>query len=518
MRFDKTRNASKNIVFGIILKVYHIIVPFLMRTAMIYLLGVQYVGLDGLFASILSVLNLAELGVGSAMIYSMYKPIAEDDSKTICALMRLYKIYYRIIGLIVLCGGLILCPYIPKLISGDVPDGLNVYVLYLLNLAATVLSYWLFAYKSCLLQAHQRSDVISKITLIAHTVRYLLQLVFLFAFKNYYYYLIVALVTQLLINIFTAVVADRLFPQYKAVGVLPKPVKDGINRKIKDLFTAKIGAVIVDSVDTIVISAFLGLSILGIYQNYFYIVTALTGIINIVMTSCMAGIGNSLVTENENKVFGDFKTFNFIISWIAGFCTAALLVLYQPFMNLWVGSENMFDFGAVICFSAYFCIKQFNTLLNVYKDAAGIWHKDRYRPLVTALSNLAMNLIMVQFWGIYGVLLSTIISMLFIGMPWIINNLFTELFSKNKMLEFLKQIFAYILVIVLLCGVSYLVCSFIDFGGILGIAIRLVLVAVIFNIVYLIIFFKSKEFKNVLKIANRLTRGKISLLNRMANN
>ena len=415
MRFDKTKNASKNIVFGIILKLYHIVVPFLMRTAMIYLLGVKYLGLDGLFASILSVLNLAELGVGSAMIYSMYKPIAEDDSKTICALMRLYKVYYRIIGTVVLVGGLILCPFIPKLISDDIPNGLNVYILYLLNLAATVLSYWLFAYKSCLLQAHQRSDLISKITLVAHTVRYVLQLAFLFVFKNYYYYLIVALVTQLLINILTAIVADKLFPKYRAVGVLPKPVKDGINRKIKDLFTAKIGAVVVDSVGTIVISAFLGLSILGIYQNYFYIVTALTGVINIVMTSCMAGIGNSIVTENKNKVFDDFKTFNLIIAWIAGFCTVELLVLYQPFMKLWVGTENMFDFNAVIYFSVYFCIKQFNTLLNVYKDAAGIWHKDRFRPLVTAMVNLALNLIMVQFWGIYGVLLATIISMLFVG-------------------------------------------------------------------------------------------------------
>lgn len=517
MRFDKTKNASKNIVFGVILKLYHIIVPFLMRTAMIYLLGVEYLGLDGLFSSVLAVLNLAELGIGSAMIYSMYKPIAEDDGETICALMRLYKVYYRIIGLIVLCGGLILCPFIPRLISGGVPDGLNVYVLYLLNLAATVLSYWLFAYKSCLLQAHQRSDLISKITLIAHTARYVLQFVFLFIFRNYYYYLIIALVTQLLINIFTALVADKLFPKYRAVGVLPKPVKDGINRKIKDLFTAKIGAVVVDSVGTIVISAFLGLSVLGIYQNYFYIVTALTGVINIVMTSCMAGIGNSIVTENKDKVFGDFKTFNLIISWIAGFCTTALLVMYQPFMKLWVGAENMFDFSAVICFSAYFCIKQFNTLLNVYKDAAGIWHKDRFRPLVTAMVNLALSLIIVQFWGIYGVLLATIISMLFVGMPWIVGNLFTELFAKKHLSEFLKQIFFYVIIIVLLCFASYGVCSFVTFDGIIGLAIRLIIVSVIFNVVYILIFFKTKEFKNVLKIANRLTRGKIGPLNKIAN-
>ena len=133
MKFNRTKNASRNIAAGLAQRLYQILVPFLMRTAMIYLLGVEYLGLDGLFTSILSVLNLAELGVGSAMVYSMYKPVAEDDTVTICALMRLYKIYYRIIGLVVLAGGLIICPFVPKLISGSVPAGINVYVLFLLN-------------------------------------------------------------------------------------------------------------------------------------------------------------------------------------------------------------------------------------------------------------------------------------------------------------------------------------------------------------------------------------------------
>ena len=191
MKFNRTKNASRNIFFGIMQRMYQIVVPFAMRTAMIYLLGVQYLGLDSLFASVLSVLNLAELGVGSAMVYSMYEPIVNDDKERICALMRMYKIYYRIIGLVVLVGGLILCPFVPKLISGNVPNGINIYILFLLNLAATVISYWLFAYKNCLLQAYQRSDVVSKIMLLVNTVRYVLQFLLLFIFHNYYYYLIV---------------------------------------------------------------------------------------------------------------------------------------------------------------------------------------------------------------------------------------------------------------------------------------------------------------------------------------
>ena len=202
-KIERTKNATRNIIFGVILKVYQIIVPFLMRTAMIYLMGVQYLGLNSLFTSILQVLNLAELGVGSAMIYSMYKPIAEDDSATICALMKLYKTYYTVIGFVIAIIGCILTPFIPKLISGDIPEGLNIYVLYLLNLGATVLSYWLYAYKNSILQAHQRVDVISKVTLVTTTIQYILQLLVLWLFKDYYLYVIVLLATQALTNIRT---------------------------------------------------------------------------------------------------------------------------------------------------------------------------------------------------------------------------------------------------------------------------------------------------------------------------
>ena len=175
-KIERTRNASRNIFFGIILKVYQILIPFMMRTAMIYLMGVQYLGLNSLFTSILQVLNLAELGVGSAMVYSMYKPIAEDDNITICALMKLYRLYYSVIGLIIAFFGMLLTPFIPKLISGNIPNNINIYFLYLLNLGATVLSYWLFAYKNSILQAYQRTDIVSKVTLVTNTIQYGLQI------------------------------------------------------------------------------------------------------------------------------------------------------------------------------------------------------------------------------------------------------------------------------------------------------------------------------------------------------
>ena len=192
MRIERTKNATRNIAVGMVLKIYQLFVPFIIRTVMIHMLGMEYLGLNSLFTSILQVLNLAELGVGSAMVFSMYKPIAEDDSATINDLMKLYQIYYRIIGAIILVVGVVLTPFIPKLIKSDIPQGMNIYILYFLNLVATVLSYWLFAYKNCLLTAHQRNDVISKVTIASNTVMYLGQILVLVLLKNYYVYLIIA--------------------------------------------------------------------------------------------------------------------------------------------------------------------------------------------------------------------------------------------------------------------------------------------------------------------------------------
>lgn len=511
-RIERTKNATRNIIFGTILKVYQIVVPFLMRTAMIYLMGVQYLGLNSLFASILQVLNLAELGVGSAMVYSMYKPIAEDDNVTICALMKLYKTYYNVIGLVIAVVGGVLTPFIPKLISGDVPVGINIYVLYLLNLGATVLSYWLFAYKNSILQAHQRTDVVSKVMLVTNTLQYVLQLLVLWLFRNYYLYVLMALAIQAVTNVVTAAVANRLYPQFVPKGKLPKYEVETINHRIKDLFTSKIGSIIVNSADTIVISAFLGLTSLAIYQNYYFILTSIIGFISVVFSAVTAGIGNSLVVETKEKNFKDLNVFTFIICWISGICSCCFLNLYQPFMELWVGKDLMLDFSIVICFVIYFYVCEVNQLLNTYKDAGGIWHEDRFRPLVTAIANLGLNLLMVQFWGLYGIILSTVLSMLLVGMPWLFHNLFTTIFEKNNMKHYLLSVLFYVAVSVVACAISVVVCGFIKLGLFATLLMRLLVCLVISNVFFFLIYRNREEFKQSALIVNKMLHGKLDFI------
>lgn len=509
MKINRTRNATRNIVFGIVLKIYQIAIPFLMRTAMIYFMGVEYLGLSSLFTSILQVLNLAELGVGSAMVYSMYKPIVEDDSTLICALMKLYRTYYRVIGGIIAIIGIILTPYVPHLIKSNIPDGLNIYYLYLLNLGATVLSYWLFAYKNSILQAHQRTDVVSKVTLAISTIQYVLQLFVLWAFHNYYYYVIVMLATQALTNIATAIYADKLYPQFQPEGNMPREEVKQINQRIKDLFTARLGGVIVNSADTIVISAFLGLKVLAVYQNYYFILTAIIGVVTVVFSSVTAGIGNSLVVETKEKNFNDLINFTFIICWISGVCSCCFLNLFQPFMEIWVGKELMLGFSAVICLVIYYYVYEVNQLLNTYKDAGGIWHEDRFRPLVTAIANLGMNLLMVQYIGIYGIILSTVLSMLIVGMPWLFHNLFTTLFPEKLLIPYLKKLLFFVCVSILAALSTGLICKYVHLNIWLTLIIRAIICVIVPNIVFFVVYKNTEEFKSTMLLFDKMTHGKL---------
>ena len=319
------------------------------------------------------------------------------------------------------------------------------------------------------------------------------------------------LFTQAATNVITSIVVSKYYPQYEARGNLDQNMRHRINKRIRDLFTAKIGTVIVNSADTIVISAFLGLTILAIYQNYYFILYSLISVVAIVFQSCTAGVGNSIIVETKEKNYNDLKVFTFLIMWISGMCSACLLCLYQPFMEIWVGKELKLDFSAVICFVIYYFIYEINQLLNMYKDAAGIWHKDRFRPLVTAGTNLILNLILVNFWGIYGVLLSTVLSMLFVGMPWLLNNLFTELFEKRHLKNYVMNLFTYLLATGFICVFCYCICRMISLPLILQLILNFFVCLIGCNLLFFLFFHKKPEFIETIVLIDKMTKNKLHL-------
>lgn len=478
MKLDRRKNAIRNVFFGIVLRFYNMLMPFIMRSVMIYTLGIDYLGLNGLFVSVLQILNLAELGVGSAMIFSMYKPIAEQNTSKICALINLYRYYYRIIGGVILFLGLLLLPFIPYMISGDVPTDINIYVVYLLNLSGTVFSYWFLAYRNSILRAHQREDVVSKITMLTVTIQYGIQFLVLYFLHNYYYYVIAILFTQILNNVLTAIASRHMYPNMYPYGEVSSHEKSLINQRIKDLFTAKLGGTILNSADTLVISTFLGLKILAMYQNYYLIMNAVMSLFTVFFSSILAGVGNSLITEDREKNFRDFERVTFIVFVLMAVCMSEMLILYQPFMELWVGQDLMLDMNVVILLCVYFFVVEYVMLVSLYKDAGGIWHADRLRPLISGLINLGVNLFVVNYWGLYGVIMSTIISSGFVSAPWVTYNIFKLMFiGKEKI--YLKGLLENFVVIILSMISSYFVSSIIYTNGIIGILIRFLLVLVV---------------------------------------
>ena len=458
MKLERTRNAARNVVFDGTLEMVNMLFPFVIRSVMLHCLGTEYLGLNGLFKSLLSFLNLAELGVGSAMVFSMYKPIAEDDTRTICALLRLYRTVYRIIGLVVAAAGLLLMPVLQNLIKGDLPAGMNLYILFLMNLGNTVLTYWLFAYKSSLLQAHQRRDVISKVSLLVRMTEYTLKILILIYTRNYYLYLSVQLLCQIAINLLTAACAAKMYPGYVIGGKLPKDKTMDIFRRVRDLFTSKLSATVFDAADTLVISAFMGLTVLALYQNYYFIITALRMMLVVLLNACMAGVGNKLIMESKEANYRDLEKISLLFLWILGVSSSMLLCLYQPFIQIWMGRDNMLAAGLVLCFVVYYYSMGANKLINMFKDAAGIWRVDRWRPLTAALVNLSLNLITVRWLGLYGVLLSSVFSIVFVQIPWLFHNLFREVFPRQSMGKYIRLFCGMAAVALISCAASWFVC------------------------------------------------------------
>lgn len=504
MKLNKLKNTKQNLIFGFAQKIYQLLLSFVFRSIMVHALGVQYLGLNGLFASILLVLNLAELGVGSAMVFSMYRPIAEDDSNKICALLRLYKLYYRVIGAVILVVGGLLTPLIPELINGEIPSNINIYILYWLHLGATVLTYWLFAYKNSVLEAHQQRSVISKVTLITDTIKYLLQFLALIIFRNYYFYVLSILLSQALCNIITAIVSHKLYPHYRPHGHLEASERRTITRRISDLFTLKLGSVIVSSSDTLVISYALGLRPLAIYQNYFYLVRAARSFITIINASVLAGIGNSMLTKSEEENYRDFRSFMFIEFWIFGFCVCCFSSLLQPFMVLWMGGDLMLDYPFVIILCLYFLGYEYVTSMSVYKDACGIWHQDRFRPLVCGLTELTVSFILAHFLGLFGVVLGVFLVGSLISAPWITQNIFNHIFKHERIVGHIKDISFYLLVIICSAIVINLLCGLIPGIGIFSFAVKFLISVFCSNGLFALTYCKNPLFKESITVLKRM--------------
>ncbi len=505
---SRTKKSMENIVFGMINRIVLMLFPFIIKTILIKELGAEYLGLNNLFTSILQVLSLSELGVGSAMVFSMYKPMAEKDTETLCALLNVYRKFYCIIGGVILLLGILIMPFLPYLISGSYPSDINIYLLYFIYLINTVLSYFLFAYKKSLLEASQQNSYESRINTVASIIMFIFQIAVLFLTKNYYIYIIILPLSTLGINIFRNIIVNKKFPDIVCKGSMSKDFMKTIYKKMGALIGHRIGTTIITSADSIVISAFLGLHVLAVYGNYYYILSSIIAFVTIFYTATTASIGNSLVTSNEEKNFRDFKTFTFLNNWIVGWCTVCLVCLYQPFMKIWMGEEMMFPFHMVILLAVYFYSWLSRRIGLTYKDAAGLWEDDFWKPYVGSVVNIVTNILLVKLIGIEGVVISTIVVMALIYFPWETKVLFTKMFHQGAR-KYCIRYYLYALVTAITAAITYFITILNPFEGIIGLLISAGICLIVPNVLFFAVYFNTAEFKDGIGLTkNILSRKK----------
>ena len=497
----RTQHARRNIITSVVNKLVIMLSSFIMRTVLIKYLGEVYLGLDSLFVSILEILSLTELGIGSAMVYSMYKPLAENDTAAVCALLKLYRTVYRWIAAIMVVLGLIITPFLPMIVKKDLPSDVNLYVLFFINLSNTVLSYMLFAYRSSLFTADQKYSVNNNLYSVFKIGGTVIQVIAIIIFRNYYFYCIVLPLTTLLKNLATYFLSVKMYPQYKCEGSVPKEEIDAIKKRCAGMFLHKLSFVFRNSLDSIVLSAFLGLTILAKYNSYYYIINAISGIMILVSNSVTASVGNSIVVESKEKNYRDFKKLQLLYMGLTSWLTVCLVGCTQPFMKLWLGEKMMFDDGIMFIFCIYFFSTHFVRVCHLYRQAAGLWWQDRYRPIVETVSNLVLNILFVKIFGVSGVMFSTIFCMVCIEGTWGNRILFKHYFTEEKQSVYMLKL-AWSWILTAISGaIVYIICKKIALDGIPALIVNGIIGSAVSVVVYVAGSSFLPEFKDACTFA-----------------
>ena len=478
MKIDFMINTRRNIIAAGVNRVISTLFPFLNRTLFLWLLGPAYLGLNGLFASILGVLMLAELGFGTALVCSMYKPVADDDREQLCAYLNFYRTVYRWIGGIILTAGLCLMPFLRKLVHGNVPPDIDLYILYLLHLLNTSSSYFLFAYRGAVLYAYHRQDVVTNIRTVVSVLQYITVFLILLLTRNYYLYVLASVAFTVLQNLLVVRESRRLFPEIEPKGQISAERRKKIIDDVQSIFMHKVGMVITYSFDNVVISAFLGLVAVSAYGNYYYVYTTVAGIPWAVYNSMTNGFGNKIYTEKREENFRLLMRAIRLLSIIITWCAAMMMALYQPFIYEWTRGKPdlMCHLLTPLLLVVFFYVNQSRQVLLAFKSAAGIWRQDRWKPVVGGLVNLSLNIAFVQLfpegYKLDGVILSTLIAFLVIQIPWESHVMFSSFFDKDQALAYWRYQFRALLTAVPLCGLVWAAVYLIPVGGIPGLLLK----------------------------------------------
>lgn len=498
----RIQKAGKNIIFGYISNLVILLVNFIQRTTFIYVLGKTFSGVNETYTNVLSVLSLAELGIGTALNYSLYKPVAEHDIEKIKSYMRFYKKAYLTIAGVIAAVGIAISPFLKFILKN--PGSLTVkeltlyYYLFLFN---TVISYFV-AYKYSLSNAEQKNYIQTNITTLTKIAAATVQITVLLLFRNFLFYLLAQSAVEFLQKIFVTLYMNRLYPYLrdKDVKKLTPQETQVVATKTKALICHKVGDVARLQTDILVISSFVNVDTSAIVGNYVYIITYVGNFVNIIFDSVISGFGNVVATESKERQYLLFRVYRFFACWLFGFGAVGFFHLLTPFIGgVWLRDESWtLPWITVTLLVMDFYLKGGRTVLLNFKIASGLFEQDRFLPLVQGAVNLVVSIALVQKIGVTGVYVGTLVSGILANLirPGIIYRVCFEKKAGAYFKDSLKYIGVILAVGAMVTPIRHVVMGEVT---IFTFALMVIVITLFYNLVFLAVFHRTEEFSYLWK-------------------
>lgn len=504
MATNRLKNSSLNFASGIVGRALTILLNFVVRTIFIRCLNEAYLSVNGLYSNILTVLSLAELGFGSAMVYRMYAPMAEKDYCKLAQLLQLYRRIYRIVGCVILCAGLCVIPFMDYIIK-DKPDVSYLTLYYVIFLLNTVSSYWFASYKNSVLIADQKEYIKTNTTTATTVVVSVIQIVFLLVFKEYLIYLLLQVGSNIFINLFIAAFVNRKYPEINKMkgASLSKEEKRLIADDTKALMLSRFGHVILNGTDNILVSSIVGVLWVGRLSNYTLICDSVTSVLTQITSALTGSLGNFFATEDKKAGYSLFKRVEFLNYWLYAFSFIALITLLDPFIQIWVGANFRLGLAVSFAMALNFFVAGYMNTLWTFRSTLGIFNAGKYRPLIVAGLNIVLSIIMGKIMGVFGILFATFLSRAAVNLwydPIIIHKYGFNTTAKPFFWAYLKRIALMIVITLLMLGARHIIIA--DNTNIVRFTAMAVVVLIVPNFIFWMVYRKKEEylyFQNILK-------------------
>lgn len=491
---SRTKNSIINSIYASGSQIVTILLSFIVRTVFIKVLSAEYLGINGLFTNIITMLSLADLGIGIAIPYTLYKPLANDDKRKIKSLMTLYSKIYNVIGIVIFILGILITPFL-KYIIKDMPDIKNLNLIYILFIINSACSYF-FVYKKLLLDSDQKGYIATKIIMNMTVIKSFIEIFILIISKNYIFYLSVSIIITILQNFLIYRKCDKLYPFLKSINSdkVTKTDLDELKKNISALIIYRVGTVALNGTDNIIISKFVGIVMVGIYSNYLLIVNAITKIISQIFDAITSSIGNLVVTTNNEKSENIFYKLQFLNFWLYTFFGVCVIVLINPFMKVWAGENYVLDNMTAYIIGLNLYIYGMQSVVSSFRNAYGLFVQGKYRPIIMTIVNIFLSIILAQSMGVFGVILATVISRLFVTGLYDPIIVFKYGFKKSSK-EYFITYFKYLLLFNVISIVLMYISTYIQINNYLLWIAEGIISSIAINLILLIVFLKDNNFK-----------------------